>query len=71
MAAVHSNIPDTHTRTHTALAPQDMAKVPTDSQNTNTLRHMTHPLTSSTTKDFQSFTHVKMARYLALKGEFS
>ena len=33
------------THTHTALAPQDIVKVPTDSQNTNTLRHMTHPLT--------------------------
>lgn len=30
---------------------EDMVKIPTDSQNTNTLRHMTHPLTSST-KDF-------------------
>lgn len=50
-----------HRHTHAALAPQDMVKVPTDSQNTNTLRHMTHPLTSSTTKDLQSFTHVKMA----------
>lgn len=67
MTAVHSNIPDTHTHTHTAPAPQDMVKVPTDSPNTNTLRHMTHPLTSSTTKDLQSFIHVKMVRYLALK----
>lgn len=56
------------TRTHTALPPQDTVKIPTDSQNTNTLRHMTHPLTSSTTKDFQSVTHVK---YLPLNGESS
>lgn len=69
MTAVHSNIPDTHIHTstdthidtHTAPAPQDMANLPKDSRNTNTLRHMTHALTSSATKDFQSFACVNTA----------
>lgn len=48
-----------------------MVKIPVDSHNTNTLRHMTHPPKSSTTKDFQSFSlpnTVKFVGFLNLSA---
>lgn len=37
-----------HARAHTHIQPQDTVRIPTDTLNTNTLRHMARPLTSST-----------------------
>lgn len=68
---MHGNIPHartytrTYTHTHRAAGPPDM-EISLQTWNANTHRHMTHPLTSSTTKGFQ-----RVVRNLQAKAECS